>query len=304
MIQWVHAGVGVVTLLVLCIFMIVYIGAFSSTTTRICGAPLPGPQGARGERGIQGKALVPGKTGGKSDVPGPDGEVGDTALGILTGPQPLPYSTGLYTGMTGNTGYPGSKPALLDPVNCPPINFKFLNAGVGSELDQYQDTGYFSVTVQSNTGNPSSQTVPVRFVRLGKTVIFQIKQISFNHGGATADWINFVVADFFDIQKRFFVPVTQFATTPYVVAQELIVFDQVPTNFANGLFRLEIKPNGTSIGIITSMRIQFQAQYSPEADEGLYPGTFNDSFNSKFRADTSGTFGTVSEIAITWTLLT
>jgi hypothetical protein len=302
MIQWVHAGVGVLTLLILCIFLIVYIGIFSASTKRICGAPLEGQQGPRGAPGARGKAIAPGPIGPQSTVPGPTGRDGPDALGILTGPSPLPAGTGFYTGSKGNTGWPGPTPDLLNPIGAPPINFRFLNNGIGSDLDKYDDTGYFTVAVSSNTGVIPTLPVSVRFVRLGKTVVFQAKQIIFTHGGAQADWINFYTPDFnFPIQSRFFFVVSPYASTPYIMAQELIVFDQVQSNFTNGLFRLEIVPDGTPIGKINSMRIQFQAQYSPEADAGLFPPQFNAQFSSKFQPGT-GTFGTASDIAITWTL--
>lgn len=304
MIQWIHAGVGVFTLLVLCIFLIVYIGVFSTVTTRICGAPLPGVQGERGPPGIQGKAVAPGPPGPQSNVPGQTGADGKAAAGILTGGSPLPSGTGFFTGNSGNTGFPGPVPDLLNPLNIGPINFKFLNNGVGSDLDQYQDTGYFSLTVTSNTGLPNTKAATVRFVRLGKNVTMQIKQIVFNHGGPLADWINFDPTEINGpLQMRFFFPVSPFATTNYVLGQEIITFDVVPSNFAIGLFRLVIRPNGTAIGTIDSMRIQFAAQYSPTADAGGFPAAFlNTQFGSKYQPG-AGTFGITSEIAIVWTLL-
>lgn len=300
MIQWIHAGVGVFTLLVLCIFLIVYIGVFSTVTTRKCGAPLPGPDGDQGAQGAQGKAIAPGPTGKQSTVPGPQGFEGPDALGIMTGGTPLPAGTGFWTGNTGNSGFPGEPADILFPIGAPPVNFRFLNNGIGSDLSKYEDTGYFSVIVTSNAAAaPGFLPVDVRFVRIGDTVVFQVKQIVFNHGGASNDWINFIPAQFAALQQRFFFNVTSFATTAYKFAQTVIVFDRIPFN--NGLFRLEIAPNNQ----IDSMRILFRSDYSPQVDDGSANlGSLNDRMTSKFLAGGgAGTFGTASEFAVTWTLV-
>lgn len=299
MIQWVHAGVGIVTLLVLCIFMIIYIGVYSSVTTRICGAPLPGLQGARGARGARGLALAPGPTGKQSTVPGPEGDVGPDALGIMTGGTPLPAGTGFWTGNTGLTGYPGPEADLLDPIGAPPVNFRFLNNGIGSDLDRYDDSGYFTINLDCGAGAPTTQQTQARFVRLGSTVIFQVKQVVFNHGGPLTDWITFRAGEFVAYQERFFFAVTPFATTAYVLGQTVIVFDRVP--FTDGLFRLQIEPGG-KFGQPPQMRIQYRDAYATAADNGTM-GSLNNVFNSKFNAAGGpGTFGLATEMAITWSL--
>lgn len=299
MIQWVHAGIGILILLVLCIFMIVYIGVFG-TRQRICGAPMPGARGKKGLPGLPGIALFAGATGDPSTEPGEEGDTGPDAVGINTGPTPLPASTGLYTGPTGMVGWKGiDGPVITDGSNAPPIDFKVENNGIGTSWDQYQDTKYFPVTVTSSAGNPSSMTTQVRFVRLGATVYFHINQIQFVHGVATTDdWINFTVTEFDNaprfLYNRFFFQVSPQATTRYYLEQPIIVYDSNPAYWTDGAFHLEISP-----GNVTVMRIQWRARYSPDADSsGSFP-----LMKSKFPASSTGTFGLVSHVVIKWTLI-
>ncbi len=304
MIQWIHAGVGLVALLVLAIFLMVYVG-IKGSVDRICGAPLPGKQGPRGLPGVAGKSLYPGPAGDPGVTPGLQGDPGDTAEGIQTGPRPPPPGTGDLPGDTGNTGFIGPDGPLLDPkLPAPPIDFKVDNNGIGSPLDNYQDTGNFTIAVTCQAGAPQSKFVNSRMISIGKIVCLRVNQIVFDHGGATPDYIHLDAA-FYNaafISRGFFFPVTEFATTPYVLDQPVMVYDQVNINYTDGLFHMKIIPAPTDPknkerGEITEMWIQYRATYSP--DVATAPVVFQN-LDARFPSDTTGTFGTVSDIIVTW----
>lgn len=304
MIQWVHAGVGLVTLLLLIVFLIVYIGVQSSVTTRRCGAPLQGAQGNPGPKGIAGKALYPGATGDAGDAAGKTGIDGPAAAGIITGPTPEPIGTGFWTGMTGATSWPGPDGPLLDSFQTSaPFNFKFLNNGIGTDFGHYSDTKFFPVTLTCAAGNPSSIVAQCRLFRIGRIVAFQFLQLTFNHGGGADDYIKFDLTPFntnVNIMEEYFFPISSKATTPYVFDQVITVFDQMKTFVSDGLFHLKVIENAATpnVGLISEMWLQFRSSY-------ILPGTlfpFGQN-EGRFPASTPGTFGTATDITVTWLII-
>jgi hypothetical protein len=302
MIQWIHAGVGLVTLLLLIIFLIVYVGVQSSVTTRRCGAPLPGARGNPGLKGQAGVAVYPGPAGDAGTVPGETGPQGFAAAGIITGPTPDPIGTGFYTGQTGASGWPGPDGGLLDSsTTSPPIDFKYYNFGIGSPLDNYSDTKVFDMELTCLAGSPSTVTTSGRLVRVGKIVAFQILQFHFNHGGKTNDFIKLPTDPFWTpvVMKEYFFTVSNIATEPYVIDIPVMVYDQSLQYPQAGLLHLKIEENSGTTGKITQFWLQFRSSWNTIA--AGTPLNF-DIEQCKFPFGTAGTFGILSDITVVWLL--
>lgn len=303
MIEWVHAGIGLLVLLVLILFLIVYVSVQSSVTKRKCGAPLPGPQGNPGPKGPAGRALVPGATGDAGQVAGMTGFPGPNAMGIITGPTPDPIGTGFFTGMSGATGFPGPEGPLLDSfLTSDPINFRFLNNGIGSDFGHYSDTKFLPVLMTSAAANPPSTSTSCRLLRIGKIVAFQILQFSLSHGGGSDDYINIDLAQFNNpnVMKEYFFPISSKETTPYVFDQVITVFDQTPAFVSDGLLHLKVDQDGKNdnVGIITEFWIQFRATWVSTTS----PFTFDNSAG-RFPANSVGTFGIPTDITVSWLII-
>lgn len=314
--DWLSPILGTSVLLILTVFLFVYIG-FNATVQRQCGPGVIGQRGEQGKKGRNGIVLFPGPTGERSTLTGETGDIGPTATMLIPGPRG-PNGGGTETGGTGAQGYNGAQGPLLNPfIPITSINFGIYNGGIGTDLQDYFDTGYFQVTVICNAADPIAGTTNIRFIKLGSMVVCQIQQFSLNHGiegYGSPDNIRFILPTFIMTAANetiylsvFFPQLPTTSTTPWLYRQPITVYDGKIDFVECGSVYIKLTPPNDNM---LTMWIACRAQYTDQKLATPFP--YQLILHEQFPAGTGlglplplgPTFGLIGDVAVLWNTLT